>query len=105
MAGVPSIFQGMLHALEGAILGGAVVQSRAATAWRLPESQLADQLRDIQAALKGVSIGSYPIDGDVKGVTIIARSENAAAADAAINAVAAAMRALGFEPEMRDHRG
>ncbi len=105
MAGVPRIFQGMLNAIEGEIERGAVIHSRAAMAKGLPESKLADQLRDIQAALKGVSLGSYPIDGDVKGVTIVARAENPATADAAIDAVAAAMRALGVEPEMEDHRG
>lgn len=104
MAGVPKIFQAMLHAVEGAIEHGAVIHSRAATVRNLPESKLADQLRDIQAALKGVTLGSYPIDGDVKGVTIVARSENTAIADAAITAVAAAMRALGFEPEMEDRK-
>jgi len=103
MAGVPRIFQAMLTAVEGAIEHGAVIHSRAAMARGLPESKLADQLRDIQGALKGVSLGSYPIDGDVKGVTIVARSENAATAEAAINAVSAAMRALGYEPEMEDH--
>jgi hypothetical protein len=53
----------------------------------------------IQSALKGVAIGSYPIDGDVKGVTVVARSESDSAADAAIASVAAAMRALGFDPQ------
>ena len=76
----------------------------AATAYELPESMLADQLRDIQAALKGVALGSYPIDGDVKGVTIVARSFDERLAVQAINAVAAAMRALGVEPEMEDRR-
>ena len=104
MAGVPKIFQAMLNALEGAIEHGAIVHSRAATARYLPESKLADQLRDIQSALNGVALGSYPIDGDVKGVTVVARSENAATANAAITAVAAAMRALGFEPEMEDRK-
>lgn len=105
MAGVPRIFEGMLAAVEAAIEKGAIIHSRAATAENLPESRLADQLRDIQNALQGVAIGSYPIEGDVKGVTIVARSENAAAADAAISAVAAAMRALGFEPKMGDRPG
>ncbi len=104
MAGVPRIFQAMLNAVEGAIEHGSVIHSRAATARGLPESKIADQLRNIQAALKGVSLGSYPIDGDIKGVTIVARSENAATADAAIDAVSAAMRALGFEPEMEDRK-
>ena len=104
MAGVPRIFQGMLHAVEGEIERGAKLHARAATAANLPESVLADQLREIQAALKGVSLGSYPIDGDEKGVTVVARSENAATADAAIDAVCAAMRALGVEPQRNDHK-
>ncbi len=98
MAGVPSIFQGMLNAVETALEGGVLIHSRAVTAMRLPESRLAEQLLAIQKALKGVSIGSYPIDGDETGVTIVARSENPAMAEAAIASVAAAMRALGAEP-------
>lgn len=104
MAGVPRIFQAMLAAVEGQIERGEVIHAFAATALNLPESVIADQLRDIQAALKDVSIGSYPIDGDMKGVTVVARSQVAATAQQAINAVSAAMRALGFEPQMEDRR-
>ncbi len=104
MAGVPRIFQGMLHAIEGEIERGAKLHSRAATAEGLPESRLAAQLAEIQNALKGVTLGSYPIDGDEMGVTIVARSESAATAEAAIDAVCAAMIALGFEPVREDHR-
>ncbi len=104
MAGVPRIFQAMLNAVENQIERGEVMHAFAATAYELPESMLADQLRDIQAALKGVALGSYPIDGDVKGVTIVARSFDERLAAQAINAVAAAMRALGVEPEMEDRR-
>lgn len=104
MAGVPRIFQAMLNAVESVIERGDVLHARAATARNLPESVLADQLRDIQSALKNVTLGSYPIDGDIKGVTIIARSESEATAQAAIDAVCAAMRALGFEPEMEDRK-
>jgi molybdenum cofactor synthesis domain-containing protein len=98
MAGVPAIFEGMLGAIEGAIEGGAIVHSRAVTAANLPESTLADALRQIQAEHEAVAIGSYPIGGDTKGVTVVARSEDLAAAEAAIGAVAAAMRALGSSP-------
>ena len=104
MAGVPRIFQGMLNAIEGEIERGAVVHARAATAINLPESKIADQLREIQDALKGVSLGSYPIDGDEKGVSVVARSEDPATADAAIDAVCSAMRALGVEPVRQDRK-
>lgn len=98
MAGVPSIFKGMLTAIETALERGVLVHSRAVTAINLPESRLAEHLLAIQNALKGVSLGSYPIDGDEKGVTIVARSENPATAEAAIASVSAAMRALGADP-------
>jgi len=104
MAGVPRIFQAMLAAIESEIEHGAVLHSRAVTARNLPESRLADQLHAIQSALKGVAIGSYPIDGDEKGVTVVARSDDAAIAEAAIDAAATAIRALGFEPEFGDRR-
>jgi len=104
MAGVPQIFQAMLNAVENEIERGDVIHSFAATARGLPESMLADQLRDIQAALKGVTLGSYPIGGDEKGVTIVARSVDAPVAEQAIRAVTAAMRALGFEAEMEDRK-
>lgn len=104
MAGVPRIFQGMLNAIENEIERGALVHARAATALNLPESKIADQLRDIQNALKGVSLGSYPIDGDEKGVSVVARSEDPATAEAAIDAVCSAMRALGAEPVREDRK-
>jgi molybdenum cofactor synthesis domain-containing protein len=104
MAGVPRIFQGMLNAIETAIEGGAILHSCAVTVKNLPESKLADQLRDIQAALKGVTLGSYPIDGDVKGVTVIARSESEKTAETAIEAVCAAITALGYQPLTGDIR-
>jgi molybdenum cofactor synthesis domain-containing protein len=104
MAGVPRIFQGMLNAVDSELERGVRMFSRAATAAGLPESKLADQLREIQRAVKGVAIGSYPIDGDVKGVTVIARAEEEGVAAAAIDAVAAAMRALGVDPKMEDRR-
>ncbi len=105
MAGVPSIFKGMLNAIETALERGVQVHSRAVTALGLPESRLAEQLLAIQKALIGVSLGSYPIDGDEKGVTIVARSENPATADAAIASVSAAMRALGAQPLIGERPG
>lgn len=99
MAGVPRIFQAMLNEIEGEIEGGAPLYAFAVTARGLPESRLADPLRELQSAFHEVVIGSYPIDGDEKGVTVIARSSSKQSAEAAITAVAAAMRALGVEPE------
>jgi len=105
MAGVPRIFAGMLNAVESALERGVFIHARAVTAMGLAESRIAEQLLAIQNALAGVAIGSYPIDGDVKGVTIVARSADAATADAAIESVSAAMRALGFEPTAGERQG
>ncbi len=104
MAGVPRIFQGMLNAIDGELERGVQMYARALTAPGLPESRIADQLRQIQATLKGVALGSYPIDGDVKGVTVVARAEDETIADKAIDAVRAAMRALGVEPVDADRK-
>jgi molybdenum cofactor synthesis domain-containing protein len=98
MAGVPSIFRGMLNAVDTAIERGTFIHACAVTAFNLAESRLAEQLAAIQSALVGAAIGSYPIDGDEKGVTVVARSEDPATAEAAIRSVAAAMRALGADP-------
>jgi molybdenum cofactor synthesis domain-containing protein len=102
MAGVPGIFNGMLDAVEPWIERGVLIHSRAVTAWRLPESRLADPLRALQARHREVTIGSYPIDGDIKGVTIIARGADVAAVEVAIAEVSMAIRKLGFEPEAGD---
>jgi len=105
MAGVPSIFRGMLNAIETALERGVQIHSRAVTALGLPESRIAEQLLAIQSAHEGVSIGSYPIDGDEKGVTIVARSEDPMIAERAIAGVCAAMRALGADPKPGERPG
>ena len=104
MAGVPRVFNAMLEALDVKIAHGPLVHSYAVTAIGLPESRLARQIADLQSAIAGVSLGSYPIDGDEKGVTVIARSRDSQLANHARNSVAAAMRALGAEPVMDDIR-
>ena len=104
MAGVPRIFQGMLNAVDAELERGVKMHARAATAAGLPESRIADRLRAIQSAASGVAIGSYPIDGDIKGVTVVARAEAEETAVRAIEEVAAAMRDLGVDPVMEDRR-
>ncbi len=104
MAGVPRIFRGMLNAVDAALERGVQMHSCAVTAAGLPESQIADELREIQAKQKGVALGSYPIDGDIKGVTVIARAEDEALATKAIDAVRSAMRKMGFDPIDADRK-
>lgn len=105
LAGVPSIFEGMLTGLEDRIAPGERLVSRAVTAAGLPESQIADALDALRAAFPSVVFGSYPIDRADKGVTVLARSRDGAAVDQALQAVAALMRDAGARPENGDHRG
>jgi molybdenum cofactor synthesis domain-containing protein len=105
LAGVPRIFQTMLDAIEPEIEGGDRIFSKAVTVRNLPESTLAAQLLKIQTAENGVSIGSYPIDGDVKGVTIIVRSTDIGLIDRAIKSVCDEVASLGYEAVDGDHHG
>jgi molybdopterin-biosynthesis enzyme MoeA-like protein len=59
MAGVPSIMQAMLDALEGRLEGGAPMVSAAVGAW-VPESEVAALLADLQKLNPEIAIGSYP---------------------------------------------
>ena len=60
LAGVPDIAASMLEALSGKLEGGRPVVSVTVGA-RAPESEVADLLRETEAAHPGVAIGSYPV--------------------------------------------
>lgn len=59
MAGVPQITSGMLEALSGKLEGGLPLLSETVGCW-VQESEIADVLRDTEAAHPGCQIGSYP---------------------------------------------
>jgi len=74
MAGVPHITAGMLDALTGTLEGGRPVISRTIGCW-VPESEVADVLRETERAHDGVAIGSYPFFRDGKvGANFVVRS-------------------------------
>ena len=100
MAGVPHITAGMLDALTGTLEGGRPVVSRSLGGW-VPESEVADLLRATEKAHDGVAIGSYPFfrEGRV-GANFVVRSPDAAAVDACIAALAAALRDAGYQVEI-----
>jgi molybdenum cofactor synthesis domain-containing protein len=79
MAGVPSIMQAMLDALEGQLEGGAPLVSVAVGAW-VPESQVAELLGALQKAHPDIAIGSYPFwrEGRV-GANFVLRGADPAA--------------------------
>ncbi len=77
MAGVPHITAGMLDALTGQLEGGAPLLSETVGGW-IPESEVAELLREAEAAHENCQIGSYPFfrDGRV-GANFVIRSTNA----------------------------
>ncbi len=74
LAGVPHIAALMLDALSGTIEGGKPLLSRTVGGW-VPESEVADLLRETERAHTGISIGSYPFfrEGRV-GANFVVRS-------------------------------
>ena len=98
MAGVPHIAASMLESLTGKLEGGRPVVSVTIGA-RAPESDVADLLRETEAAHPGVVIGSYPFFKDGRyGANFVIRSEDAELARATGEDLSARLREAGFEP-------
>ena len=97
MAGVPSITAGMLDALTGTLEGGLPVLSATVGCW-VPESEIADLLRQTEQDYEGVAIGSYPFfrEGRV-GANFVIRSTDAAVLESCAAALAAGLEATGRE--------
>lgn len=97
MAGVPSITAGMLDALTGELEGGAPLLSETIGSW-VQESEIADLLRETERVHEGCAIGSYPFfrEGRV-GANFVVRSTEPAVIEAAVEALATGLRALGRE--------
>jgi molybdenum cofactor synthesis domain-containing protein len=98
LAGVPHIAASMLEALTGRLEGGRPVVSLTLGA-RAPESDVADLLRETEAAHPGVAIGSYPFFKDGRyGANFVIRSEDGELARATSDDLAGRLREAGFEP-------
>ena len=81
LAGVPTIAAHMLDALDGTLEGGRPMVSVTVGAFAA-ESEVADLLRETEAAHAGVAIGSYPFGKDGHyGANFVIRSEDGAAAE------------------------
>jgi molybdenum cofactor synthesis domain-containing protein len=98
LAGVPHIAASMIEALTGTLEGGrprvtVTVGARAA------ESEVADLLRETEAAVPGVAIGSYPFvrDGGF-GANFVVRSEDGALARRTARTLSDRLRDAGYEP-------
>ena len=97
LPGVPSILQAMWPGLKPRLKGGATVRSRTITVL-CPEGEIAKPLGEIQASHPTVEIGSYPfMRQDRFGTSLVLRSVDQAAIDAAAEAILAETRSRGVE--------
>src|SRR3954471_19305474 len=82
LAGVPHIATLMLEALSGQLEGGRPLLSRTIGCWA-PESEMAELLRETEAAHGGCQIGSYPFYKEGKaGANFVIRSTDEGALEA-----------------------
>ena len=99
MAGVPSVAQAMVDALESRLAGGTPVRSRGVMA-RVSEGAVAAPLTAIQDRFPDTDIGSYPFYRSGRfGTTLVVRSTDTARIDAAVEEIKAMIREMGAEPE------
>lgn len=100
LAGVPHITAGMLDALTGTLEGGRPLVS-VTLGGMVPESEVADLLRETERAHEGVVIGSYPFfrEGRV-GANFVVRSEEMETAQAVADLLQASMESAGYEVVM-----
>jgi len=98
LAGVPHIAVSMLEALTGKLEGGRPMVSVTVGA-RAAESEVADLLRETEAAHPGVAIGSYPFFKDGRyGANFVVRSDDADVARSCGDALAEGLREAGYDP-------
>jgi molybdenum cofactor synthesis domain-containing protein len=98
LAGVPNIAASMLEALTGKLEGGRPIVSVTIGA-RAAESEVADLLRETEAANPGVAIGSYPFFRDGRhGANFVIRSEDGELARLTGEELSRQLREAGYEP-------
>ena len=98
LAGVPHIAAAMLEALSNRLEGGRPLLSRT-IGCRVPESEVADMLRETEAAHERCQIGSYPFFRDGRyGANFVIRSADEAALDACAADLLSRLDADGREP-------
>lgn len=96
LAGVPHITAGMLDALTGTLEGGRPVVS-VTVGGMVPESEVADLLRETEQAHEGIAIGSYPFFREGKvGANFVVRSEELEKAQAVADQLQASLESAGY---------
>ena len=98
LAGIPRVAALMLESLSGTLEGGRPLISRTIGCW-VPESEVADILRETEAAHEGCQIGSYPFFREGRGgANFVIRSTDAAVLDACIADLAERLTGGGWDP-------
>ncbi len=97
MAGVPHITAGMLDALTGTLEGGLPLLSETVGGF-IPESEVADLLREVEQAHPACQIGSYPFfrDGRV-GANFVIRSTDADELRSCVDTLCDGLSTAGFD--------
>ena len=76
MAGIPSIMQGMLEGARKHLKGGDIIRSTSVDVFT-PESNVAEELAELQSNYPDVEIGSYPFSKENRfGTSLVLRSED-----------------------------
>jgi molybdenum cofactor synthesis domain-containing protein len=98
LAGVPAIAASMLEGLTGKLEGGRPIVSITIGAWTA-ESEVADLLRETEAAHPGTAIGSYPFFRDARhGANFVIRSEDSDLARQTGDELSQRLREAGYDP-------
>ena len=97
MAGVPHITAQMLDALTGTLEGGAPLLTETIGCW-VPESEVADVLREVEKGHANCSIGSYPFFRDGKvGANFVIRSTDAGDLQSCVDTLSEALGEAGHD--------
>lgn len=102
MAGVPKIMTAMLEDVAPRLRTGAVVHARTLKVTGVGEGAIADILTAAARAEREISFGSYPFGHGSTGETgtnLVVRGRDAARLDAAVEALAADLKAAGVGVE------
>jgi molybdenum cofactor synthesis domain-containing protein len=97
LAGIPAVAAMMLEALSGKLEGGRPLLSRTVGCW-VPESEVADLLRETEAAHPGCQIGSYPFFSEGRvGANFVLRATDAQRLEACRDDLIARLTEAGRE--------
>ncbi len=100
LAGVPAVLRAMLTDVAPRLKAGAPPKSVSIRAPGLREGDIAGELGNIAGQFPALSIGSYPwLEGDDRGVNLVARGRDAAALQKAAKALRDLVREHGITPQ------